>query len=144
MIRSPATFAKVEKRYLTYSTRQIRVRCYRTVYASTKPLIQLFHSDERPVIGYSKLSCEHGLHGGCFSRSTPAGYCSLQQRSQKRPLSIGAVSEPNCYITTRARIDEPRRISRRNMKRDRHKKLMAIFKLRTLSHSTKVLRYEVI
>ena len=30
--------------------------------------------------------------------SPPAGYCSLQQQSPKRPLSIGAVGEPNVVL----------------------------------------------
>ena len=141
--RCPAAFAKVEKIYFAVHKTRIRFQCYRPKYASTNRTIQFFHSDERPVTGHSNASCEHGLHGACSNIATPAGYCSLRQRTQKRPLSIGAVGEPNCCITIRASIDEHCRICLGTLKRDRNKELVVILLLRTISHPRKVLRYEV-
>ena len=141
--RCPAAFATAQKICFAVRNTQIPFRCYRPVHASTNRPIRFFHSHERTVVRYSKLKCEHGLHGACSSMSTPAGYCPLQQRSQKRPVSIGAVGEPNCCIITRANTDERRRIARRILRRDRDKELMVVFMLRTMSHLRKVLRYEV-
>ena len=141
--RCQAAFAKVQRRCFTFRNPQIRYRRYRPVPTSTNRPTQFFHSHERPVIGYPKLSCEHHLHGACSSISKHAGYRELQQRSQKRPLIIGAVGEPNCCITTKASIDERLRISRRILKPDQNKELMIIFMLRTTSQTRKAPRYEV-
>ena len=141
--RCPAAFAKAEKKCFAVRNTHVRFRCYRPVHASTNRSIRFFHSHERTVVRYSKLRCEHGLHGACSSISMAVGYCSLQQRSQKRPVSTGAVGEPNCCIITRANIDESRRNARRILKRDRDKELMVAFMLRTMPHLRKVLRYEV-